>query len=167
MSTRAQIVFTGLGLYSNDETYRLYLSCDGYPSAVLDTLKDAMARAVKQTKENNKRFKEKRPVFTSQLCGLFIGEDTSAYGMSVRLEHETKLPFNKEVDIVTAFDIEWTYVVDLHKNEVSVFKGTYANMIVDPCIYAKQLHEEYRKDRVKTIKSQVSALKKLGLKVNK
>ena len=167
MSTRARIVITGKSMHNNAETHIIFIASDGYPSATLNHVKEAFKKSLAQCTAHNKRFDDKYTPNPAQLCGNIIGENSDVYGMHAHVVLSAATAFSPDASLNFDFMVEWLYVIDLFKNTLKVYRGSIVGMPVDPTIYSKQLREECQAKCVKSIKADVAALKKLGLKVTK
>lgn len=125
MSTRSVILVTGRDGFGSPSpvTYRLYKHSDGYPSANLPILANAISRGKEQQATSAARFKDKpKPVNSDQLVGLIVGEATSVYGMGAYVELTETEEFKPE-HLGNQSDVEYTYVIDTDKKTLGVYGG--------------------------------------------
>jgi hypothetical protein len=168
MSTRGQLFISGPAFMRGTETLELFKSTDAYPTNTLGTIARALKASQRQHAEQAALFKEPKPgeVRAAQFVGLLIGEETTCYGMSVHLQDtDWGVPFHASMVKEDDAWIEWTYVIDLDKKVVNVYRS-FAGGLVDPCEYASQLYPEYQKRTRTAITKHVSAIEALGFKVN-
>lgn len=181
MSTRGIIVFVGKGCYGVPRGYRLYQHSDSYPTYALPIIRDVIRKAEKLVVEGREMMaSDKYEVTPAMLAGLYVGENTSIFGMGARIEESKvlKSPITP-VEIVGLLgdqgDLEWIYVVDTDAKAVNVYGGGYTGDLpekcleaglVDPLSYAEQLSEGFQESEAKAIKSVKRSLARLGWPVN-
>ena len=181
MSTRGILVFVGKGCHGVPRGYRLYQHSDAYPTYTLPIIRDAIRKAEKLVIEGRERMDSDRYTVTpAMLAGLYVGENTSIYGMGAHIEESKILesPITP-AEIVGLLgnqgDLEWVYVVDTDAKVVNVYGGGYTGELpekfleaglVEPLSYVENLTEEYQEREIKTIQSAKRSLKRLGWPVN-
>ncbi len=180
MSTRGIIVFVGNGPYSNPTGIRLYQHCDSYPTHTLPLIRKAISRAKREAKEENgtafgagQRYRPTPDV----LVGFYIGETTSIYGMTVRIEEHKSVTVDEVSTILgNQGDLEWVYVVDTDARTVRVYGGGYIDETpdrfleagtVDPMVYTDALIDEYQAPEGEKIAAAMRSLARIGWPVNR
>ena len=175
MSTRSVIIITGkTHNYSNEPfTVRLYKHSDGYPSANLDLIVDALEQTKKVAKEYADRFENDLVYPVSLAVGKVIGASTSFYGIGAIVEEEFEESFEPS-HLGNHADLEWQYVIDLEKKDVSVFKcngnpqASYKKGVSDPLPQARIVVDVSRviKEAKDKISKAIGRIVKLGFSFN-
>lgn len=196
MSTRTAIIFIGANNYDGTGTkaVRLYQHCDGYPTNVLPTLRDAL-RVVRKKMANHWQhisYKHPRsefdfltvPVNAETMAGCYIAEETTGFGMGARFEEAVYL----ETDVLHSWDeatrrkvfgnqgdLEWIYVVNSIDRSIKVYGGGYTNTAayetvtggtVDPMTYLENISEDFIDREESAIKAALRSLSRIGFPVN-
>lgn len=191
MSTRSIIVITGKAKYSGESTIRLYKHSDGYPTGNLPIILQALKQATDQVNAHNEIFKSslsKQSINVEQLTGLVIGASTSVYGIGARIDDDylndstKQAAYNQALNKTTAkqllgnqSDLEWIYVIDLNKKDVSIYGGGYTGNVpsvaykkgaVNPLKYIENLKSEYQdRESLQTI-ALIADIQSQGFTVN-
>lgn len=172
MSTRSIIIVTG-----NDEresTTRIYKHSDGYPTANLKIINDAIERSIRIQSEYNVRFKDSRRIAAQALADLIIGESANIYGSGAYIEESFDCKFNKK-QLGNQEDLEWIYIVDVSRKTVNIYGGhytgkspqiAYENGFADPRKYVKQLIVQAQTKELKSINDSMQSIEAWGFKIN-
>ncbi len=181
MSTRGLIVFVGADRNGVLRGFRLYQHCDSYPTNTLPVIRDTIRKAEKLAVKGRERMRDDSYSVTPEmLAGLYVGENTSVFGMGARIEAYSALETLERDEIVgllgSQFDLEWIYVVDTDLNSVNVYGGGYTGAspgtfidagTVEPLEYVQNLTEKYQEREAKKITSAKRSLARLGWPVNR
>jgi len=185
MSTRSVIVITGKTSKKNDRvpaiekqcptkgtirTIRVCRHCDGYPTANLSDIAEALKGLSKGL------FANKVTKAFTKLSGGHIDEE---YYNGRENSHAIYNEALKPGHFGNQGDVEWTYLVDLNSKIVNVYARSRdwevddcpedqarRGKTVDPRRYATQLYPEYQKQELEGIEKAISTLEKLDFKVN-
>jgi hypothetical protein len=95
MSTRSIIVITGKSIYNEKSTTRLYKHCDGYPTDVLRLLENSIKLSKKIQKEQNKRYKDNKPISQELFEGAVVSCSLTPYGLGTMIEESFGVSFEK------------------------------------------------------------------------
>lgn len=180
MSTRSIIMVTGITLYNQPRTIRLYKHSDGYPTGNLPLIFEALNKGQKQVGKFNERFKDSKNLVVDQITGLIIGEASDVYGMGAKIDSEDgdQAVYPEKIKpehLGNQGDLEWIYVVDLDVRTLNIYGGRYTGElpqvaygkgVVDPLTYCDHLKPDYVQPEIDATKEVVSEIEKLGFKVN-